>query len=123
MRFAVIPATRRYALPAPHTREVAGSNPAAPIAGERCKLPPRLEALASVVVLQDGRRREGHVVDRDLVPLSLRELSVAAVSHHVPGHRRGGAPRARAAVPQLAVEVEGHVPAVLGRDEVVPAVL
>jgi hypothetical protein len=54
--------------------------------------------------------------------VAARELGVPAVSHHVPGHDRRGVAGSGRVVPDLAVEVERDVGAVLGGREVMPAV-
>jgi hypothetical protein len=81
-----------------------GPVPTADAAGRPSRDPSR------VVVLLHRRPRERHLVDGDLVGLTLRELQVAAIPHHVPSHRRRGAARSAAAALELPVEIEGDVP-------------
>src|SRR5215211_135020 len=75
-----------------------------------------------VVVVRNGRGRECGVVYGYFVRAASRILVQDSVVHDVPRHRRRGAPGSGRAVNELSVYVEGGATAILGRDEVVPAV-
>jgi hypothetical protein len=82
-----------------------------------------VDVAARLEVRADRRRRQGPVVDRDLVRAPARVLAAhRAVAHHVPRHRRDGRPSTRAAVHQHTVEIETGRPVGDSDRKVMPAV-